>query len=80
MVKRNTKKISLSDTRRFTVSLEAQDYDALLALAGRCRPRQTLQYMVEYAIQNLLRRVRKGQPLEFFFDESAEKDGADGQQ
>lgn len=40
--------------RRFTVSLDQQDYDALRVLAEGQRPPLKLQYMVELAVRNLL--------------------------
>lgn len=40
--------------RRFTVSLEERDYQALRSLGEAQRPPLKLQYMVELAIRNLL--------------------------
>lgn len=40
--------------RRFTVSLEERDYDALRNLGAAQRPPLKLQYMVELAVRNLL--------------------------
>ena len=40
--------------KRFTVSLEAQDYDALCALAQSQRPPIPLQYAVRLAIRRFL--------------------------
>jgi len=39
---------------RFTVSLEKEDYERLLALAEEQRPRLSVQYIAEYAICRLL--------------------------
>lgn len=47
----------MSDTRslkRFTVSLDAQDYGALCALAQAQRPPLSLQYAVRLAIRRFL--------------------------
>jgi len=56
--------------RRFTVSLEEEEYDRLKEIADRHRPRLSLQYVVQYAIQHLLRDaqdprlvLRLGDPL-----------------
>lgn len=40
--------------KRFTVSLDAQDYDALCALAQAQRPPLSLQYTVRLAIRRFL--------------------------
>ena len=40
--------------KRFSVTLDQKDYDALLALGAAQRPPLKLQYMVELAIKNLL--------------------------
>jgi hypothetical protein len=40
--------------KRFTVSLDAQDYEALCALAQAQRPPLSLQYTVRLAIRRLL--------------------------
>jgi hypothetical protein len=40
--------------KRFTVSLEQADYDALLELAKNHRPKLSLQYVVRYIIQTFL--------------------------
>ena len=42
--------------KRFTISLDPSDYEALRALADGHRPPLTLQYVVNVAIQNLLER------------------------
>lgn len=56
--------------KRFTVSLDASDYDRLRDLARRHRPPLSLQYVAEYAIQLLLKSAeeddfadRLGNPL-----------------
>jgi hypothetical protein len=41
--------------KRFSVTLDRPDYDALLALAERHKPPLTLQYVVNFAIQRLLK-------------------------
>lgn len=43
-----------SSLKRFTVSLEAEDYEALCALARSQRPALSLQYMVRLAIRRFL--------------------------
>lgn len=42
--------------KRFTVSLDAADYDALRAIADGHRPPLKLQYVVSVAVKNLLER------------------------
>lgn len=42
--------------KRFTVSLDSKDYEALRALAEGRRPPLTLQYVVSLAVKNLLER------------------------
>lgn len=42
--------------KRFTVSLDAEDYDALRAIADGHRPPLKLQYVVNVAVKNLLKR------------------------
>ena len=42
--------------KRFTVSLDMGDYEALRALAEQHRPPLTLQYVVSVAVKNLLER------------------------
>ena len=56
--------------KRFSVSLDAADYGKLRALAKQHKPPLTLQYVVNYAIQRLLReaddpqlRLKLGSPL-----------------
>lgn len=54
--------------KRFTVSVEADDYAALTALAEGHRPPLTLKYVVNVALKNLLERHAKRQ-LAFPLDE-----------
>ena len=42
--------------KRFTISLEASDYDALRALADGHRPPISLQYVVNVAVKDLLEK------------------------
>ncbi|MGF7173179.1 hypothetical protein FHS63_000926 [Azospirillum doebereinerae] len=42
--------------KRFTVSLDPRDYEALRTLAEGHRPPLTLQYVVKVAVQDLLER------------------------
>lgn len=57
-------------TKRFSVTLDVRDYRRLKALADEHRPPLTLQYVVNYAIQDLLARtadvksVDLGDPLQ----------------
>lgn len=57
--------------KRFSISVEEQDYRRLKALAESNKPRLSLQYVVNFAIQELLRRtddpqlcLSLGDPLE----------------
>lgn len=45
-----------SGQKRFTVSLDERDYEALTKLAEGHRPALTLKYVVNVAIKNLLER------------------------
>lgn len=45
-----------TEMKRFTVSLEPRDYDALRHLAESHRPPLSLQYVVRYALQEFLDR------------------------
>ena len=45
-----------TEMKRFTVSLEQQDYDSLHRIAQSQRPRLSLQYVVRYALQEFLDR------------------------
>lgn len=42
--------------KRFTVSLEVEDYEALRTIADDHRPPLKLQYVVNVAVKNLLER------------------------
>lgn len=42
--------------RRFSISLEVDDYDALRALAEGHRPPLSLQYVVNVAVKDLLEK------------------------
>lgn len=57
--------------KRFSVSLDPHDYERLKDLANSCKPRLSLQYVVNYAIQELLKEadnpqliLRMGDPVE----------------
>jgi len=45
-----------TEMKRFTVSLEPRDYDALRGIAESHRPPLSLQYVVRYALQEFLDR------------------------
>jgi hypothetical protein len=45
-----------TEMKRFTVSLEPGDYDALRRIAESHRPPLSLQYVVRYALQEFLDR------------------------
>ena len=47
--------------KRFTVTLDATDYDDLLSLARGTSPPLTLQYVVNYAVKRLLDQARNPQ-------------------
>jgi hypothetical protein len=44
----------LTHQKRFTVSIDQADYDALVALAGSVKPPLNLQYLVRLSVRNLL--------------------------
>lgn len=46
-----------ASVRRFTVAMEASDYRRLCVLAETRRPRLSLQYVVNYAIQRFLEQA-----------------------
>ena len=57
--------------KRFSISVDEQDYRRLKALAQSRKPKLSLQYVVNFAIQELLRRaddpqlrLSLGDPLE----------------
>jgi hypothetical protein len=54
--------------KRFTVSLDTSDYEALRAIADGHRPPLKLQYIVNVAVKNLLERQAARQ-LTFPLDE-----------
>lgn len=43
-----------TEMKRFTVSLEPRDYEALRRIADAQRPPLSLQYVVRYALQEFL--------------------------
>ena len=47
-----------TDIKRFSVSLDEQDYKDLKALADNNKPYLSLQYVVQYAIQLFLERSK----------------------
>ena len=47
--------------KRFTVTLDARDYDDLTLLAKKTSPPLTLQYVVNYAVKRLLDHARNPQ-------------------
>lgn len=47
--------------KRFTVTLDRRDYDDLVSLKDRHRPPLTLQYLINYAVQRLLRDAKDPQ-------------------
>ena len=51
-----------TEMKRFTVSLEPRDYEALRRIAEAQRPPLSLQYVVRYALQEFLDR-HQGRPL-----------------
>lgn len=54
--------------KRFTVSIDAADYEALRAIADGHRPPLKLQYVVNVAVKNLLER-QAARKLTFPLDE-----------
>ncbi len=52
--------------KRFSISLDLDDYKRLRALAEAQRPRMNLSYVVAYAVRQLLEQAESGQlPLGF---------------
>lgn len=47
--------------KRFSITLDVRDYEELLSLAGRHKPPLTLQYVVNYAVQRLLKEAKDPQ-------------------
>lgn len=60
--------VTTQHQKRFTVSLETEDYEALRAIADGHRPPLKLQYVVNVAIKNFLERHATKQ-LSFPLDE-----------
>jgi hypothetical protein len=67
-----------SRKKRFTVSLDAADYERLRALAAEHRPPLSLQYVVNYAIQEFLARADEA-PLDVDLGDplKGERDGGE---
>jgi hypothetical protein len=55
------KKSRGASRKRFTITLDGRDYDALVALKEGHKPPLTLQYVISYAIQRLLRDAKNPQ-------------------
>jgi hypothetical protein len=53
--------MGLMHPKRFTVSLDHADYDALVELGRSAKPSLTLQYLVRLAVRNLLDQQSTGQ-------------------
>jgi hypothetical protein len=53
--------VQMADTKRFTVTIERADYDALCELGARHRPPLRLQYLVSLAVRRLLDETGDGQ-------------------
>ena len=47
--------------RRFSVSLEREDYERLKELARSHKPPLTMQYLIRYAVYRLLKEQESGQ-------------------
>jgi hypothetical protein len=47
--------------KRYSVSLEQEDYERLRRLADGHKPRLTMQYLTEYAVRLLLERAEDPQ-------------------
>ena len=60
MVQRK-KKAAPPTTKRFSVTLDILDYEALVALGEKHKPPLKLQYLVSFAVQQLLRDARDPQ-------------------
>jgi hypothetical protein len=52
-----------SKTKRFSVSLSEDDYEQLQNIAKKHRPQFTLQYLVNWSVQQLLERSEDPQLL-----------------
>ena len=57
----NTKRKRGPSRKRLTITLDARDYDELVALKERRKPPLSLQYVINYAIQRLLRDAKNPQ-------------------
>jgi hypothetical protein len=55
------KKSRGSSRKRLTITLDRRDYDELVVLKDRSKPALTLQYVINYAIQRLLRDAKNPQ-------------------
>jgi hypothetical protein len=53
--------MELTHPKRFTVSVDSADYDALVGLGRSSKPPLTLQYLVRLAVRNLLDQQSTGQ-------------------
>jgi hypothetical protein len=47
--------------KRLTITLDGRDYDELVALKDRHKPPLSLQYVINYAVQRLLRDAKNPQ-------------------
>jgi hypothetical protein len=47
--------------KRLTITLDGRDYDDLVALKDRHKPPLSLQYVINYAVQRLLRDAKNPQ-------------------
>lgn len=52
------------ERKRFSVSVATADYEQLQRLAREHRPQVSLQYMVEYAIQRMLKDIGGSTPAD----------------
>lgn len=67
MVRKRRRGVALRKTsptrKRFTVSVEVRDYEALLAVGQGHKPPLPLQYVINFALQRFLREVKDSQLL-----------------
>jgi hypothetical protein len=61
MVKKLTKGREMKP--RFTVTLDPEEYDSLVTLARHHHPRLSLRYVVQFAVRQLLARVKRDPQL-----------------
>lgn len=47
----------MSKNRRFSITLDEEDYERLRSLAYDHKPRLTMQYVAQYAIRQLLEKT-----------------------